>query len=62
MTSSEKRMRNQGRNDVSVQIARIGGETAEQYPAEIVGGKGANLTMLRQVPRALTANAPMTHA
>jgi pyruvate,orthophosphate dikinase len=34
------------RNDVSVQIARIGGETAEQYPAEIVGGKAANLARM----------------
>jgi pyruvate,orthophosphate dikinase len=31
---------------VSVQIARIGGETAEQYPAEIVGGKAANLARM----------------
>ena len=31
---------------MSVQIARIGGETAEQYPAEIVGGKAANLARM----------------
>jgi hypothetical protein len=35
-----------GRNDVSVQIARIGGETAEQYSADIVGGKAANLARM----------------
>jgi pyruvate,orthophosphate dikinase len=31
---------------VSVQIARIGGETTPQYPAEIVGGKAANLARM----------------
>ncbi|HWW33764.1 MAG TPA: hypothetical protein VNZ23_00860 [Xanthobacteraceae bacterium] len=31
---------------MSVQIARIGGETAEQYSADIVGGKAANLARM----------------
>ena len=31
---------------MSVQIARIGGEASEQYPAEIVGGKAANLARM----------------
>jgi pyruvate, orthophosphate dikinase len=34
------------RSGVSVQIARIGGEAAEQYSAEIVGGKAANLARM----------------
>jgi pyruvate,orthophosphate dikinase len=32
--------------EVSVQIARIGGETTLQYPADVVGGKAANLARM----------------